>query len=131
MGCARGLPLVLAALMAGCIGNTYGERSIADTLIGRTVYFAPPGEDPEAGFRQSWNADGTTRTEGPAMFDDKSGRWRVESGTYCEIFGQATKWRCWRITLSERGKVIRFWEIIDDVGDLVFFHRDLTGRFAD
>jgi hypothetical protein len=131
MSPVRSFVLCLSLLLSACVGNTYGTRGISETLAGRTVYFAEPGETKSEAFWQSWAADGTTRTGGPSVFHDKSGRWKVVNGTYCEIFGRAKDWRCWRITLSEKGQTIRFWEIPDELGDVIFFHRDMTGRFAD
>ncbi len=123
--------LSLLLCLAGCVGNLSGPRGIAETLAGRTVVFGPPGAGRGDALWQEWRADGSTVTGGPSVWHEKAGRWRVVDGTYCELFGRAARWTCWRITLSDEGRTIRFWEIPGDLGGLVVFHRDLEGRFLD
>ncbi len=123
----RLLPLLL--LLAACVGNA-GAARIPDLLSGRTVIFGPEGSTRDDTFWQSWSADGRTQTGGPGLFHEKTGRWQVQDGRYCEIFGVSTEWSCWRITLTEGGQHIRFWEIPGDVGDLILFHKDMEGFFA-
>lgn len=123
----RLFPLLL--LLAACVGNA-GAARIPDLLAGRTVIFGPEGASRDDSFWQSWTADGRTETGGPGLFAAKTGRWQVQDGRYCEMFGASTEWTCWRITLSDGGRQIRFWEIPGDFGDLVFFHKDMTGFFA-
>ena len=123
----RLLPLFL--LLAACVGNA-GAARIPDLLSGRTVIFGPEGATRDDTFWQSWSADGRTETGGPGLFAAKTGRWQVRDGRYCEMFGVSTEWSCWRITLSDAGRHIRFWEIPGDVGDLLIFHKDMAGFFA-
>ena len=123
----RLFPLLL--LLAACVGNA-GAARIPDLLSGRTVIFGPEGATRDDSFWQNWTADGRTETGGPGLFAAKAGRWQVQDGRYCEIFGASTEWTCWRITLSDGGRQIRFWEIPGDFGDLVFFHKDMAGFFA-
>jgi hypothetical protein len=126
----RRLSAVLLALsLAACVGNVSGAP-VERMLAGRTVIFGEAGSTKDDSFWQDWSADGTTRTGGPSVFHDKTGRWKVENGTYCEMFGASTEWTCWRITLSDHGRQIRFWEIPGDVGDLLIFHKDMEGFFA-
>ncbi|GAB1480714.1 hypothetical protein MASR2M74_32970 [Paracoccaceae bacterium] len=123
----RLFPLLL--LLVACVGNA-GAARIPALLSGRTVIFGPDGATRDDSFWQSWTADGRTETGGPGLFAAKSGRWQVQDGRYCEIFGLSTEWTCWRITLSDGDRQIRFWEIPGDVGDLVFLHKDMEGYFA-
>lgn len=120
--------LLLPLLLAACVGNISGapaERALA----GRTVVFGPEGATKDDTFWQEWRADGTTRTGGPSVFHDKTGRWKTDgSGRYCEIFGVSTEWTCWRVTLGP-GDQVRFWEIPGEVADLLIFHKDMTGHF--
>lgn len=131
---ARPLPQILlallaAALLSACVGNLSGAQA-GRVLAGRTVIYGAPGSTKDEALWQEWSADGTTRTGGPSVFHDKQGRWKMDHGTYCEIFGVSTEWTCWRITLSDQGRRIRFWEIPGDVGGLLLFHRDMEGSFA-
>ena len=88
----RRLPAALLALsLAACVGNVSGAP-VERMLAGRTVIFGEPGSTKDDSFWQDWSADGTTRTGGPSVFHDKTGRWKVENGTYCEIFGASTEW---------------------------------------
>jgi len=127
------LRILLVALpwLTGCVGNTSGEARLTSALAGRSVTYAPPPATRADAMWQEWSADGTTVTGGPSFLQHKRGRWTAEGGRYCEIFGVSTEWTCWRITIANGGRSARFWEIPSDIGDLLVFHRDMTGWFAD
>ena len=122
---------LLPFFLVACVGNTYGERGVSQALVGKTVIYGDKGNTRDTALWQEWSADGTTRTGSPSRWNNKEGRWTAEGGRYCEVFGASTEWTCYRITLSAGGQAIRFWEIPDDVADLIIFHRDLSGWFAD
>ncbi len=122
------LPLLLGLSLAACVGNTSGTAA-AEKLAGRSVIYGDPGATRADAMWQEWSKDGTTRTDGPSIFHAKTGRWKMERGTYCEIFGVSTEWTCWRITTSDGGQRVRFWEIPGDLGDMVLFHKDMEGSF--
>jgi len=120
--------LLLPLLLAACIGNASG-KPVEEMLAGHSVIYGDPGETRDTAMWQEWGKDGTTRTGGPSFLQSKSGRWKMDKGTYCEIFGVSTEWTCWRITVSDGGKRIRFWQIPGDIGDMLFFHRDMDASF--
>ncbi len=124
------LALILPFMLAGCIGNLHGAPDIAGALAGQRVAYAPPGPDQDRAMWQDWRADGSTRTGGPSVWQSKTGHWAVVNGTYCERFGAATAWTCWRLTRVEGGRALRFWEIAGEPADLLVFHRDMTGWFT-
>jgi hypothetical protein len=124
------LLLTLSLPVAACVGNVSGGPA-ERLLAGRTVIYGEPGSTRDDAMWQDWSADGTTRTGGPSVFHRKEGRWKMDHGTYCEIFGVSTEWTCWRITLSDQGRAVRFWEIPGDVGDLLIFDKDMQGVFAE
>ncbi|MBE2277120.1 MAG: hypothetical protein IAE87_12610, partial [Rhodobacteraceae bacterium] len=124
------LALVLPLVLAACVGNLHGATGIAETLAGRVVVYGPPGTGRDEAMWQDWQADGRTRTGGPSVWQSKTGRWTVVNGTYCEIFGASSDWTCWRITLLQGGRAVRFWEVVEEPADLLIFHRDMTGWFA-
>jgi hypothetical protein len=46
------------------------------------------------------------------------------------MMGYSTEWTCHRVTLSQQGRRIRFSEIVDDLGDVIFWRSELVGFFA-
>lgn len=128
----RRLCLLLALTpLPACVAP--GEDRIATALVGRSVDYTY-GADIAMADRevQSWSADGRTeiRNHYNIFTSDITGRWRVEDGRYCEIFGSQTEWTCLRVTFLD-GDLIRFKEYPEGLGEVVLdlFGEDRTGRF--
>jgi hypothetical protein len=130
--CLALLPLLLAACLTP--GPVKKDR-ITAMLEGRRVFFDQDGAETMAEAdrgQQVWNADGTTLRSNMGFFGgDVSGRWTTRNDLYCTMLGYQTEWTCYRVTLSDKGRRIRFSEVVDDIGDVIFWRNEYRGTFAD
>ena len=130
----RSALLVALPILSACVAPLAGPDRITKALVGRAVDYSYQWDGPLAEHEvQSWTADGLTEIANGSTFgaNDISGRWRVENGRYCEIFGNQTEWTCLTVTLSEDGRTVRFREIRDEMSDYFvnLFEVDRTGAF--
>jgi hypothetical protein len=130
----RPFALLILPLLSASIAPLSGPDRITAALVGRSVDYSYQWDGNFADHEvQSWTAEGLTKIANGSTFgaDDISGRWRVENGRYCEIFGNQTEWTCLSVTLSDDGRTVRFREIRDEVSDYFvnLFEVDRTGAF--
>lgn len=112
---------VLLIFLSGCVA-THGQDRITLLLAGqKVVYDTDPAIEGDFANTQTWSANGTTLYDaGPGLFGGmKEGRWKSEHGLYCSTFSTQAeaKWDCWRVTISDGGRRIRFkktpWEVFE------------------
>lgn len=128
----RGLVLLFPALLSACVA-TGGTDAITAALVGRSVDYSYAwdrlSEDREI---QTWTADGRTEISNyyNIFTHNVSGRWKVENGRYCEIFGNNPTWTCLRVTFLDGG-LVRFREFPADLGEMIvpLWVKDRTGKF--
>ncbi|MFT4151513.1 MAG: hypothetical protein QM656_15035 [Paracoccaceae bacterium] len=122
--------LLLLLPLAACLSAPPAPKEpLAQLLEGRRVAY----QDAESpGQRQVWQADGTTTYYPSAYLGfGEAGRWRVEDGRYCSIFGEQQDWTCWRVETPAQGR-IRFTEIPKGrLGPELFGLRRFEGAFID
>ncbi len=130
----RRLALLMLPVLSACVAPLSAPDRITKALVGRSVDYSFEWDGPFAEHEvQSWTADGLTEIANGSIFgaDDISGRWRVENGRYCEIFGNQTDWTCLTVTVSADGRTVRFREVRDELSEIFInlFEVDRTGEF--
>lgn len=106
------------------------EDPLIALLSGHRMAYDPPDDAPKPiadREQQSWFADGTTIYHTWGYGYEKTGRWKVERGTYCSDFPSPQvppKWTCYRVTILDGGKTLHFEEL-----GRGWFKGDWTGQF--